>query len=63
MENIIKIKKQDNNWFAQFIGPHAVKVVELFGGDTIPPPYTCLTDEDEVVDNIRKLNPLCTVTV
>jgi hypothetical protein len=37
--NIIRLIRAGGVWHAQYAGPHAVDIVDLFGTDTIPTAY------------------------
>jgi len=55
--NRIVILLQGRTWNAQFVGPHSAEIIELFGTDTIPTPFTSLTPVAEVVAEVRRRNP------
>lgn len=44
-------------WLAQFSGAHAAPIVEAFGCDTIPTPYSLAAPLDMVIADIARLNP------
>jgi hypothetical protein len=56
-KNIIRISRGVTTWNAQFIGPHAVEVITLFGSDTIPTPHGIIVDGELVAQKLGDLNP------
>ncbi len=59
--NGIKLYKTAGGWQALHTGPHAEKVKELFGTDTLPTGWTAGAEPEMVLSGIRELNPDCTV--
>ncbi len=55
--NTITLRVDGAGWMAQWSGPHAKKVVRLFGQDTLPLPFTADAVPSVVCDTIRQLNP------
>lgn len=55
--NQIKIHLGESGWLATYSGPHAARIVELFGQDTIPTAYTSRCPIGTVVSEIRNRNP------
>jgi hypothetical protein len=45
-----------NCWLLKFEGPHAQEVIDLFGTDTLPTPFTELADAATVQAEIKRLN-------
>lgn len=59
MEKTIKLINSKSGWLARFIND--VEVVEAFGTDTIPTPYTENASPMFVLAEIKKRNPEHTV--
>lgn len=59
--NSIIITKRGDAWIARFTGEHAATIIELFGSDTVPTPYTLATPCAAVVAEIKARNPECYV--
>ena len=57
MQNSIILSLGRDSWLATFTGPHTANIVELFGVDTIPLPYTEQADADYVRSEIQASNP------
>jgi hypothetical protein len=51
--NRILVTRNARGYFAQFIGPHAARVVGLFGTDTLPCPFGPNADVAKVVAAIE----------
>lgn len=57
MHNIIRLELTNGQWIAHHMGPHSDDIVQLFGTDKIPTPYTGATSLGTVVAALSKLNP------
>jgi hypothetical protein len=48
-------------WLAKYVGPHAQKIIRLFGTDTLPTPFIpgllLSEDTDRLRAAIEKMNP------
>ena len=53
----ITLRQQDGIWVGEHTGPGSDEVVELFGTNTLPTPFTANMLGTVVQDAIRKLNP------
>ncbi|MGL5936000.1 MAG: hypothetical protein ACRCZI_10335 [Cetobacterium sp.] len=51
----ITLTKHYGGWMAKFEGDP--EILEMFGTDTIPTAFTRFSDEDEVFETVRRLNP------
>jgi hypothetical protein len=51
------------SWLATTTGPAAAQLIDLFGTATLPCAFTVDATADEVLREIRKLNPTETVTL
>lgn len=57
-DNTITLIKQDGSWCAQYGGPHAERIRDLFGGsDTIATPYHAGVAGNWLLSKIQALNP------
>lgn len=57
---IIKLIHTEKGWLARFISD--IKIIKLFGVDTLPTAFTKNANPIEVLQNIKSLNPEYTVT-
>lgn len=53
----IRIHLGESGWLATYEGPHAKRIVELFGQATLPTPFTSTAPVGMVISAIRNLNP------
>ena len=60
MRKTIKLTRTPGGWVATFSDP---SIMELFGADTIPLPYTAQAEELIVLEIIKRRNPNAIVTV
>lgn len=60
MKKITLIRTMEG-WMATFHGDQSV--IDAFGTDTIPTPYTAQAEAAVVVNAIRRLNPTCQVEI
>ncbi len=56
MENTIVLLKQGNCWNAHHKGPHARKIMDLFGTPILPLPFTPQADAQFVLDEVSTKN-------
>lgn len=61
MENVIEVYLDTRGWQANYKGPHALDMLELFGDTQIPTAFTAQALPETVVSNIQRLNPGCAV--
>ena len=55
--NAILLRRESAGWTATFVGPHGDEVKRLFGGRTIPTPFTASALPLKVQTEIAKRNP------
>jgi hypothetical protein len=55
--NEILLHMGEYGWLATFVGPHATRLVNLFGTSTIPTAYTARTSLESVIAGIAARNP------
>ena len=60
MENRITLAVRDGTWHATFTDP---EIVQRFGTDTLPTPFTSRAPAETVLAEISRRNPNCVVTV
>lgn len=60
-ENEILIRLGEQCWLAVYHGPHASKVINAFGSDTVPTAWLPSVRLGMVIAAIQILNPCCTV--
>lgn len=63
MESRIVLRRSQTGWTATFSGPCAREVVQHFGTDTLPTPYTPRAPAHVVRDALAILNPDAVVEV
>ena len=56
-QNEILIHLGEQGWLATFAGPQAPEIIDLFGTDTLPTPYTASTALATVIAEIQAKNP------
>lgn len=61
MNNRIALFKDQRGWHAQYFGPHADKIQELFGTTILPLPYTPDAKATKVLRKIQGGYPEVTV--
>lgn len=61
--NRLILSKSVGGWSAKYVGPHAERIRELFGTDTLPLPFTSSASETMVLTAILSRNPGCVVEV
>ena len=61
--NRIEITQGRDAWQVRYIGPHALRVVSLFGTDTLPTSFTVAASAANVLAEISRLNPGCRVCI
>ena len=60
--NGIRLFVRGNEWYAEFVGPHADRVRHAFGGTAVlPTPYRSNAPASLVIDSVRRKNPDCFV--
>lgn len=57
MKNKIQLFPTPQAWMARFIGPHAEGVIDAFGCDVIPTPFTAKANAETVRRAIANRNP------
>ena len=62
-QNKIELYVSAGTWMAAHFGPMAAQVVDLFGTNVLPTPYTAKADGEYVRGQIAGRNPEVTVTV
>jgi hypothetical protein len=55
--SIVLFVGKDSIVYARHEGAHYQKIVELFNTNTIPTPFTYLSDPDAVLSQMKSLNP------
>ena len=55
--NQLTLIRGKNCWLLKFEGPQAQEVIDLFGTDTLPTPFTELADTATVQAEIKRPNP------
>lgn len=55
--NAIYLFRWRGTWYAQYRGPHANTILELFGTDTLPTAYSANTMPAEVVEAVQRSHP------
>jgi hypothetical protein len=56
-QNEILLHVGEYGWLATFVGPHATRLVNLFGTSTIPTAYTAGASLERVTRGIAARNP------
>ncbi len=59
----ITLRLRGDVWEAQWSGPHVAKVVQLFGGDTLPTPFTAQAEPAKVFAAVKAKNPAVEVVL
>jgi len=57
MKNMIDLQVINGVIHAIHTGPHAARIIELFGTPILPTPFTAAYGLDRAVREIQKLNP------
>lgn len=61
--NSIQLFQEGGAWVAKYVGPHKKQIVDLFGTDTLPTPFTVGAESGRVLSEIQRLNPKVPVRV